>query len=163
MSRGMSKLFQEIVREVFLEVFQKICQTVFQNVFQEILPQLLRMVFKEVFQKVFQNVFQEMVRMIFQEVIYKVGWLEKTLGKSSRFRTSGSTFWPRNTGSRSGSVSQLRFSGTDGQHKCFLWLTLRISIRHSKMIEICMVLLTCSNIEWIMDSQNRDFLPIRPS
>ena len=32
--------------------------------------------------------------------ISKVEWLKKSLGKSGRFRTSGSTFWSRSTGSR---------------------------------------------------------------
>ena len=32
----------------------------------------------------------------------KVEWLKKSLGKSGRFRTSGSTFWSRTTGSRFG-------------------------------------------------------------
>ena len=36
---------------------------------------------------------------------WKVDWLKKTLSKSSRFRTSGNTFWSWSTGSRFGSVS----------------------------------------------------------
>lgn len=103
----------------------------------------------------FHNVFQEMVRMVFQNVFHKVGWLEKKLGRNDRFRTSGSTFWSQSTESRSGSISYLSLVVRDGKHGLFLWLTLRISIRHSKMILFSVVLLTFSNIEWIMNSQNR--------
>ena len=38
----------------------------------------------------------------------KVEWLKKTLGKGGRFRTSGTTFWSRTTGSRFGSISNWR-------------------------------------------------------
>ena len=53
--------------------------------------------------------------MVFQKVFHKIGWLEKTLGKSDRFRTSGNTFWSRSTGPRFGLVLYLGLVGRLGQ------------------------------------------------
>ena len=64
--------------------------------------------------------------------------MDQSLGKSGRFRTSGSDFWSRITGSRFGSVSYGSYNnGTP--------------MEHTKFIEIPVVLLIFWNIQWTIN------------